>query len=1832
MAAQNTFGTFDGVSQFTIDSNIIFAYHASLLKYSKKKIGDIMPNHDGRFNNRIIENWYNSEFSSSIKSYFKKIAPKLPRQVVNWEFTANDHEENEFEQIKWTASNTTRGEIMEGGLLGLLKNLGQFISLTETSQLAKTSGSSSNRSKAYSITIRRLLDASANLLRDLSLDKTVTMLNNQKLKLYNPTSDLVYCGARVLEHAMKKHGKDRFIHNIPDEVMTSDEFIGLIKRFVDNKWILKKVMVWKLRKYNNAYKLELLYPDKKPFNHEKNVEIVIDNNHIWLKEVEKKKRAVDNDAICDICKRVIEEQYLDFHRGKCEIARSRELGNIHCKKREYNSQEYTLEMLENMKSESTRNFNMAKQELMNGNSVYLTGPGGNGKTHLVKELLFNIPGFSKVLAPTGIVAADYKGKGSTWQKLFLPNLILQHKPFDYLLKRPDEFKQLVIQYIKKYWEKKPTFLVMEECSMIRAIDCRYISECLKILFDDERIFGGIPMLICGDPAQLEPVSENNQLADLYFTDETISQIRKYGCVIEMNHPRRLLKSGASNVEVVEQFNILQDMRNSMVTNDFFNIVERMTPNDFYDLLRNGHFERNINDLVLTPSNERNHHLISIAQGGQELIKVGKNYQGNDFYITRGMKLIVRDNQTVSSKSVFNGTPCWVVDWKINEWIKIRIAGGKEFKVNRGKGSIGMNTNRFALEPFFIRTVHLAQGSTIEGKMFFYAQSDKHSISSNWSAGQIYTLFSRVTDLRNIVFVCNSDKRLQDIIKPKYCWTYKPVLDVIKDPRAELSINTMVGEDGKLSLRDSNSINGFFSMRDKRIITKEGHHADRYMTENELKYDNTIIYDHETRQVDMMGLKKHVVGFSTLIWFFKGNFEYFDEFVLRNGGKIDDLEMFEKVDGKMIFDDMVMENVTDSIYDWILRVLSLVEDKFDENERDEWTKNMKNELALLIKYPIILIGFNNLGYDDRFFMEHLLRKKTSLEETYTHAGGSNLKQFILKYGNDPKQRVALKSWDLSLVIGVGSLDAHVKSNVLQNVDKPELFMTIHSRLWIHGITPYNISILGKEDCDEWIELDNQTKRDIIKVWATEEIKCRHFQNNEQNLDFKCLQRALQSVNYFVERCEIAGQRAEILLSDLDKRDKKGSCALKLYTRLDKNDNHEIDLIEYMTDENGELDFSRAFFDVEKGKKLLHDKGEDFFRNYNVHKEMREYGINDVIVSTLLLAIKDNSMAYNFGDDLKEFQFKDSWYGLGLSLLRFDTTCQYSMFITTALMDKNALFTDAPDKTRFYTKFPTLPIEAAKIVEKICGGKTQARRIHFQAPLDENEMPKLEDCMLYLDVSGMYMKVQETIDYPYGHYSIWTSVFQDKLDKFVERFNDNDPELWKRCRLFVFKGKCHEKEIENVCATQGKGKLLYTNEIAEYNLTNYELEIFKKFSGEIIEMMTVIEWESQGPIFKTPMKYYAYKKNNARDGLERNNAKLLANSSFGAYNQKDKNRKMIAIKDANDAHAIYDRYPSGIKNRREISGKLIGHVEDTEVTNHYKPSYIGAFTLGGSKPMLYGVIFNGLGGGERLKNYRDMPAYGDTDSLVVNMNFVNRLIDHDKQVEEKDRILFNPGDDKNFKAGKLTNELADDIGKYFPDGRENVYHKSFGTITSIFQPFAEGGFNPASKSGAVKIITPPTHWPDGRIVTKDDCPTPQEVPWDVGHKCFIKGVSKNAILEVTDEERGLYFKVEGIGHNKETFELLKHAHKWSLPIKTWRKDSIVKTVLFTNSKQEEEGMSMFGIYNIEDPGRKVWGYPNNGRTVVMNPGYEGRSVQEWARLGVDAFECSEGYTVPYGYKFD
>lgn len=1834
-AVNNTFVPIGGRNQIEIDANIVNQLYSSILNYTRSTIGDLMPTSDGVFPDRVITQWYLSEFSRPIRLRIQRlIGARLPQGIVDWEFTLRQFSNDDGDAFRWTSSISERGDTSEGGLLGLIKNVLRYISTINSDQLARTAGSDNGVNNAYTIQIRQIrsLDRA---LRDLEYDTTVKMSNNGKMKLYNPVldGDLVYCGTKAIAYAMTKHGKARHIKDLTDEAVNCNKFVEIIKELIGQKKLLKQINVWRLESKGGMHCKKLLYPPKKCSKSEKLVEIVVGTDHVWLLETQEKKRRVDDAVECSSCGTSVEARHYRKHKQACDIRLSRKFDNLLQKSKEYPIQEYGHAQMERMEQETKDIFQLCLRVLRDEkSSVYLTGPGGNGKTHLIKQLCFNIPGEKWVCTPTGITADEFKEIGSTWQKRFKYTAFTGQRSLERLLGRPEEMKEAAKSILRQHWENKPRFIVFEECSMIRGLDFKFMSSVLSAFYDDERDFGGIPVMICGDPAQLPPVEKDKQCADLYFSCQEISRIRMHGQVVTMNHPRRLLQGGMDPIETFRQFNVQQEMRLGRLPEDFYRIVNSKFGDEFVSMCRNGTIER-LNIVLMMLTHEDRKKVLDAMHSDKNVKKVGKNIHGHDLHVTVGMKMLVTDNHAVQSQRVYNGTTCHVVDYKANEWVLVRTQDGKQHRIKAGAGT-NVYKGQFALDSYHVRTIHKAQGATFKGQVYFVAQCKELGINryGKWSSGQMYTLFSRCTNMQNIHVVHDRNFTLRDCVQDKNCWTFTNVCDVIKDPKDVIGIDKMVGKDNQLVLRDTNSLTGFIQAKDRRIATQAGHHKDKYLMENERIHDNSLNIDHETRQEDVFGLRKHKVATVCPRWTLNGEYTDFREFLLRNGDDCEGLPIYKRREnGVMVFSMETMDDPQKGLNDYIFRIFKLV-DKWliMDVKLEKWPK----EIRYIYEHPMIIYGFNNKRYDDFFLIQHAMMYNSFLTPEFVHAGGSILKQFMLNYTSCTKGRMACKTWDLLELSNPAPLSSHIKTSVKPFLGEPEKFMSIHSKMWITGIDPYGKHLLAEytEDTDVWEEMSDLQKKKFIREFYIAECPWRHYQGSDRKADTKETADAMNRVDIFVKRCENAGKRDAEFLQDLKSFEKKGCTPLKLFHTADlqwMRENETVDLMTIMDDGNGGIDWTKAFFDreISGAKEMLQDRGENFFRNYPLFQEIEDYAVSDMYFNDLLLRIKDNTMGYWFGQDVEgvsmdEFKFGNSWAGLGLSMFNFDTTCQFTMQMAYTLMPDDCFYT-CEDKSKFYTKFPVMPIDAGEIFNGICGGKTQARRAHFMS-----SDGGVKDYMTYLDVSGLYMKVQEMAEYGYGHISIWTNVHQKKLDEFMRKYEKGDKDLFERVRFFKIRGKCHEKEIENPVGVKTGQRLKYSNEEMVYYVANYNLEMLKLYDFEITEIITVIEFESQGKIMEKLMKYYAILKQEAEAKGDKNAralAKLLANAAFGAFNQKDKFTNMVAIRDGTDLNTIYDKYPSGIRNRRNMGDFMVGQVEKTEATSLYKPSYLGAITLDASKKTIYSQLYVAMGGRARLGDLKSMVGYGDTDSFMLTRECMERIIEHDKHVEMKDRILFDSSTLDEPKAGRLTNEPADDTEKYI--GKDKVYHKSYPDFRSGFEPRILNFATPQSKSGFVDLIFPPTHWTDGRECTKDDFPEPDEQKWLPGYKCFIKGVDKQAKMWIN----GTNLQVDRIGFNKETRDLLWHSYAWNMPITSKRQDTKIKRVIFPNQVQQDEGWSPFDICNVEDLEKTVWYLPQNGRDVVMKEGYEGKTVQEWSRSGVNRFECSDGYSVPYGYKF-
>lgn len=190
-----------------------------------------------------------------------------------------------------------------------------------------------------------------------------------------------------------------------------------------------------------------------------------------------------------------------------------------------------------MKTSSQFSFDAQAQkafELVNeGESLFITGKAGTGKTTLLKEILKrNEAGSRKnivVLAPTG-VAAENAG-GMTMHHFFrlpMKPYLPEHKVLPSLYKlKPD-----VIEVVRNL-----DILVIDEVSMVRCDMLDAMDMILRHYRQNSKPFGGIQVVMIGDLYQLSPVVKKDEWEEMkkyyrsvYFFCSYVLMNMKYNIV------------------------------------------------------------------------------------------------------------------------------------------------------------------------------------------------------------------------------------------------------------------------------------------------------------------------------------------------------------------------------------------------------------------------------------------------------------------------------------------------------------------------------------------------------------------------------------------------------------------------------------------------------------------------------------------------------------------------------------------------------------------------------------------------------------------------------------------------------------------------------------------------------------------------------------------------------------------------------------------------------------------------------------------------------------------------------------------------------------------------------------------------------------------------------------------------------------------------------------------------------------------------------------------------------------------------------------------------------
>lgn len=371
----------------------------------------------------------------------------------------------------------------------------------------------------------------------------------------------------------------------------------------------------------------------------------------------------------------------------------------------------------------------------NGNeNVYITGKAGTGKSTLLQYFHYKSKKRLVVVAPTGIAALNVGGQ--TINSLFRipPGFITKDKL------RIDDDTALLLRNIDA--------VVIDEISMVRVDLMDAIDHVLRISRGNNKLFGGVQIIMFGDLYQLPPVVEDPEL-EKYFTENFGGYYFFNADVWRKTHLgayelKNILRQEEENFK-----KILNDVRSGKVSNLTLEALnQRMgneLPNEGVVTLATTNASVNqINNNKLAQLNENIYEYSAVISG-----QIDRSYFPTEerLQLKKGAQVMFVKNDKF--KRWVNGTLGIIHELNQNE-IKVNIDGfiysipqetwnKIKYYYNRETKSIEEETissfTQYPIKLAWAVTIHKSQGKTYESII----------VDLGWGAfahGQTYVALSR----------------------------------------------------------------------------------------------------------------------------------------------------------------------------------------------------------------------------------------------------------------------------------------------------------------------------------------------------------------------------------------------------------------------------------------------------------------------------------------------------------------------------------------------------------------------------------------------------------------------------------------------------------------------------------------------------------------------------------------------------------------------------------------------------------------------------------------------------------------------------------------------------------------------------------------------------------------------------------------------------------------------------------------------------------------------------------------------------------------------------------
>ena len=393
--------------------------------------------------------------------------------------------------------------------------------------------------------------------------------------------------------------------------------------------------------------------------------------------------------------------------------------------------------------------------MKSGKNVFLTGPGGSGKSFLIKYFIdwykseketenskifiTSTTGLSSILID-GITINRFSGIG------------IGDKDVETLYKKIIKMKNL-----KKRW-CNTSVLIIDEISMMDADIFDKLEILAKKIRKNEDPFGGIQIILSGDFLQLPPVKSDNFCFESFTWDMAIDKVFYFDKIIRQNDIN--LQNVLNNIRVgiinEDVKNMLDSRLNKDLTNEdgiiptlLFskkNMVLQYNENELKNLINNGNENYTYNSYYEFSKN--------ISEESKEFYieMINSQYQIEDkLTFSRSSQVMLTVN--LPELDLANGSRGIIIDFSKDGEKKYPIVlflNGKILEVKPHEYTIdedGDIIRKFQI-PLILSwaiTIHKAQGMTLE-----FVKTDIGN--SIFEYGQVYVVLSRVKNIEGLSLI------------------------------------------------------------------------------------------------------------------------------------------------------------------------------------------------------------------------------------------------------------------------------------------------------------------------------------------------------------------------------------------------------------------------------------------------------------------------------------------------------------------------------------------------------------------------------------------------------------------------------------------------------------------------------------------------------------------------------------------------------------------------------------------------------------------------------------------------------------------------------------------------------------------------------------------------------------------------------------------------------------------------------------------------------------------------------------------------------------------------